>query len=205
MSCPPSYDYRPAAFDPGGQRCAAPTFVEHRSRLTEGEMFFRSKDQGPETNFLQLEISTDLFVYFEGVLVETFPATSGAGSITALRSEVSNPTTGSKYIEMPVVMFDVFDTRAAEDDTAFGGVTPFAKTYMRGGSGPPTDDAGLAVIRTGPARSIIILATTEAANGSPVDPPWFRRVQQWDGFHWITHANITQGECPYEGVSLYQA
>jgi hypothetical protein len=170
-------------------------------------MFFRSKDQGPETNQLELEIdASNLYVYFEGVLVETFPVTvGGEGSIAALRAAVHHPTTGSDYIEMPTLGFDIFDNRSTEDDTLFdftpGGVSMFAQTFLRGGSGPPTDDAGLAGIRTGPERSIIILATTEAADGSPITPPWFRRVQQWTGSDWVTYANLAQGACPYIGTS----
>lgn len=201
MSCDPTYSYRPT-FTPSNVKCNAPFFHEHRSRLTEAEMFFRSKDQGPETNYLQLEITGgDLNVYYYGTLVETFTAGSGAGSIAALRSVVSHPITGSKYIEMPVLMFDIFDPRATEDDTFTGGVTTFVLAYMRGGSGPPTDAAGLASIRTGPERSMIILATTEDLNGSPITPPWFRRVQQWSGSDWVTHANLVQGLCPEVGTS----
>lgn len=278
MSCAPTYSYRPT-FTPSGVKCVAPFFHEHRSRLFEGEMFFRSKDQGPETNFLELEIDlSNLYVYFENVLVETFPVTiNGEGSIADLRSLLthlhqaivavtpgaggtfsvvgdfttrfftgasfsvvgstgnnglyfvsssvfSGPntditvtgtipsavvdgqiSTGSHYIEMPALNFDIFDDRADEDDTLLdlddGGVSEFARTYMRGGSGPPTDDTSLAGIRTGPERSIIILATTEDSDGSPITPPWFRRVQQWTGSAWVTHANLVPNACPYVGVS----
>ncbi|TFH08279.1 MAG: hypothetical protein E4H14_06735 [Candidatus Thorarchaeota archaeon] len=141
-----------------------------------------------------------LSVYFEGVLVETFPASTGAGSIAALRSEVENPITGSNYIEMPVLSYDIFDPRTTEDDTMTGGLTPFSRTYMRGGAGPPTTDAALAGIRTGPERTLIILATTEDDQGNPVTPPWYTRVQQWNGAAWVTYSNIAVGNCPYEGT-----
>lgn len=197
MSCPPTYSYRPD-FTPSNTKCIAPFFHEHRSRLFEGEMYFRSKDQGPETNYLQLEITGgDLNVYFYGTLMETFPAGSGAGSIAALRAAVAS----SDYIEMPTLGFDIFDDRTSEDDTITGGVSPFTLDYMRGGSGPPTDASSLAAIRTGPERSLIILATTEADDGRPVTPPWFRRVQQWTGSDWVTYSNLAQGQCPYEGTS----
>jgi hypothetical protein len=238
-------------------------------------MFFRSKDQGPETNLLELAIDlSNLYVYFEGVLVETFPVTvSGEGSIAALRAQLVHMhfaivavaagaggtfsvagnftatfyagvpftvfgstgndgsytvassifslgntvitvtgtipsavadgqiSTGSHYIEMPVLNFDIFDNRVVEDDTLLdldpGGVTSFAQTFMRGGSGPPTDDTSLAGIRTGPDRSIIILATTEDSDGSPITPPWTRRVQQWTGAVWATYANLVPNACPY--------
>lgn len=209
MSCSPPYRYRPT-FTPSNIKCIAPSFVEHRSRLTVEQMFFRSKDQGTETNLLELEIdSSNLYVYFEGVLVETFPATLGFGGIAALRATISNPITGSDYIEMPVLGFDIFDLRSQEDDDAVdppldiiaGGLTSFSRRFLRGGSGAPIDDAGLTAIRTGPERSIIILASTENSNGRPITPPWFRRVQQWTGSAWVTYANLVANACPYVGVS----
>lgn len=200
MSCPPPYTYRPT-FTPSNVKCRAPFFHEHRSRLSSGEMFFRSKDQGPTTNLISLEIGATLAVRYDGTLVETFPAGSGLGSIAALRSAVSNVVTGSKYIEMPGPMFDIFDGRIMEDDTITGGVTTFAETYMHGGSGPPTTSAGLTGIRTGPDRSIIILATTEDTDGSPITPPWTRRVKQWTGSAWVAYANLVPKACPYVGSS----
>lgn len=200
MSCTPSYTYRPN-FTSGSNKCIAPWFVEHRSRLTEDQAFFRTIKQGPETNYVELWLTSSLLsVYFESVLVETFSASTGAGSIAALRSAVENPITGSNYIEMPTLGYDIFDPRSSEDDGPTGGLTPFSRTYMRGGSGPPTTDAGLAGIRTGPERSLIILATTENDQGSPITPPWYSRVQQWNGAAWVTYSNLVAGACPYEGT-----
>ena len=201
MTCSPPYSFRPDFTPSRTQKCIAPFFHEHRSRLFEDEMFFRSIDQGPETNQLELEIvGAGLNIYFYDTFVENFLTSSGTGSIALLRAAVSHPVTGSKYIEMPILGFDVFDKRLTEDDTATGGVTPFIRTFMKGGSGPPTDDAGLAGIRTGPERSLIILASTEILNGSPITPPWYRRVQQWNGYDWVTHSNLVQGICPLTGV-----
>ena len=272
MSCSPTYSYRPT-FTPG-ETCVAPFFAEHRSRLFEGEMFFRSKDQGPETSWLELEIDlSNLYVYFYGVLVETFPVTFDEGSIASLRAQVTHfhqpivavtpgvggiffvtgdyttrffpgapfsvidstgndgpytvtssifmfgnteitvtgtipnavadgeISTGSHYIEMPPLNFDVYDNRAQEDDTLLdftpGGVTTFARTHMRGGTGAPTDAVSLSGIRTGPERSIIILATTEDIEGNDVTPPWNRRVQQWTGSMWATYSNLVPNACPF--------
>jgi hypothetical protein len=201
MSCSPPYSFRPDFTPSRTKKCIAPFFHEHRSRLFEGNMFFRSINQGPQTNQLELEIvGAGLNVYFYGTLVDNFPTTSGLGSIALLRAAVNNPITGSKYIEMPVLGFDIFDNRSFEDDTATGGVTSFVLTHMIGGSGPPIDDAGLAGIRTGPERTLFILASTEDLNGSPITPPWDRRVQQWNGYDWVTHSNLVQGQCPYVGV-----
>jgi hypothetical protein len=181
-------------------------------------MFFRSKGQGPETNWLQLEVAfytlgthplnpllptgDYLVVYFYSTPVETFTVTvGGEGSIAALRALVAS----SQYIEMPTLNFDIFDPRTTEDDTLVdlspGGVTSFSLSYLRGGSGAPTDASGLAGIRTGPERTIIILATSENADGSPGTPPWHRRVRQWTGSQWVTYANLVQGACPYVGTS----
>ena len=196
MNCSPSYTYRPT-FTPSGVKCSAPGYEEHRSRLTESEMFFRSKDQGPETNYLQLEIdASNLYVYFYGTLVETFPATLGPGGIALLRTQVAT----SDYIEMPTLGYDIYDTRITEDDTLIG-VTSFPLTYMKGGSGPPTDASTLAGIRTGPERSLVILRTSEDDTGRPTTPPWYKRVLQWNGSEWITHSNLAQGQCPQEGTS----
>jgi hypothetical protein len=160
-------------------------------------MFFRSIHQGFEANQIELEIITTLKIYYTGVHVETFPVTLGPGGIALLRSAVN---AGSDYIRMFAPLFDIFDPRGTEDDTIIG-ATAFARTHMRGGSGPPTDDAGLNAIRTGPERAIIILATTEDDDGSPLTPPWTRRVQQWTGSDWVTFANLVPRACPYIGTS----
>lgn len=196
MSCEPAYTYRPT-FTPSNVKCVAPGFAEHRSRLTENQAFFRSKDQGPSTNNIELEITGGhLNVYFDNVLVEQYTAFVGAGGIASLRSAVA----GSKYIEMPVFGYDIFDFRSTEDDVTIG-LTAFARTHMKGGSGAPTDATGLAGIRTGPDRSIVIITTTEAADGSPVTPPYDHHVRQWNGYAWVSYSNLVPGACPYEGTS----
>lgn len=197
--CFPQYEYRPN-FTPSEIKCVAPWFVEHRARLTEGETFFRSIQQGPETNNIAIEIDgATCTIYYNDVIVETFPATLGPGGIDLLRTTISNPITGSKYIEMPILGFDIFDNRATEDDVLIG-LTSFIKTNLSGGTGGPRTLQELNKIRTGPDRTIILIATTEALNGSPTTPPPTRRVQQWDGSQWISYCNYFQGQCPGEGT-----
>ena len=196
-SCLPNYEYKPT-FSPSGISCIAPAFSEHRSRrIINGILFFRSVLQGPSTNLIEVELISGIFkVYYAGAVVETYLALSGAGGINDLRSKISI----SQYVEMPVLHFDIFDNRISENDNIFplpaGGLSSFSKQPLIGGSGGPTDNVGLNLIRTGPSRTIYILQTTEDATGRPIDPPASRKVQQWNGFNWVTYSNFVQGACP---------
>lgn len=216
-SCSPSYSYRPE-FKAGPPICTAPVYQEHRSRLhilkipylpmppnglLHG-LFFRSKDQSYTVNNISLEMtSSDLNVYFFGQLVEQYPT---SGGISSLRSRISGTSSTpydvpSNYIEMPTFLFDIYDiVRTIEDTTSFGGLFTFPVTKMIGGSGGPTDGSGLAGIRTGPDRSLIVIATTENLTGQPVTPPAEKRVRQWQGANWISYSNLIPRACPIEGT-----
>lgn len=221
--CPPPYDYRPD-FTASEVDCVAPSYNEHRSRLEIGHAFFRSINQSSSENNIALEIRDDilpgmktLYVrkYQEDhttlILEEVFnvssgsipPAPIGGGSpteevcspddITALAVVVNNPTTGSTLIEMTDLGDDIYDERTEVTEC----LPTFPETFMTGGNGGPTDGSGLASIRTGPERTLIIIRTTENANGSDnPDVPLVRKIQQWDGFSWIPYCNRQPGECP---------
>lgn len=194
MSCEPSFSYRPQNFVPGEAPCFLPAYHEHRARLTDGNTFFRTLVQSKDQNNISLALTlTTLEVWYKEQLEETFPATMGSGSIQALRNIVN---ASSKFIEMPLLGVDVFDTRTDEDDTLMGGLEPFPRTYMTGGDGGPTDGSSLAAIRTGPERSLIIIATTEDYNGNPVVKPYNQRIYQWSGASWIPYYNVFFGTCP---------
>lgn len=192
-SCLPSYNYEPV-FVSSSTTCQAPGYDEHRSRLTAGGGFFRSAAQGPDRNLIEAEFTAGVFrIYFNGSLVESYSQTSGVGSFAGLRSKLASST----YIEMPALGYDVYDTRIAEDDSLLGGgMSYFTRTSFTGGSGGPTDSTGLASIRTGPTRTIFVLRTTESDTGMSVDPPSYRKVQQWNGESWVTYSNTVPGNCP---------
>ena len=196
-SCLPNYSYKPT-FTPSSVSCVAPSYSEHRSRIIiGGQIFFRSKLQGPQVNLYEVEIVGSTFkVYYNGAVVETHSATLGPGGIAALRSSISS----SIHIEMPTLHYDIYDTRVAENDSSLplpaGGLIAFTKRPLVGGSGGPTDDAGLNLIRTGPSRTMYILQTTENVVGQSVDPPANLKVKQWNGFQWVTYSNYIQGSCP---------
>lgn len=195
--CAPLYEYRPSNFVAGNTKCIAPLYAEHRSRLTTGECFFRSKNQGPDENLISVECGVSTFtVYFDNQVVQTYNISTGIGGISALRVLITNDV--DSIIEMPALNYDVHDERATEDDVLIGLVS-FPKTSLTGGSGGPTTDAGLSAIRTGPERTIFILSSMESANGSDVTPPASKRIQQWNGTEWISYCNLTAGECPKEG------
>lgn len=211
--CAPQYDYRPSNFDAGAGECAAPVFPEQRSRLTAGGCFFRSIDQGPDENLISIECielpSPVVNVYIDNVLIRTYTVTLGYGGIADLRAQVnydiSHPPADPGVpipIEMLPINDDIFDERISpeEDDLSMKGLTPFVKQNLSGGSGGPTTCEGLESIRTGPERTIFILSTTEAYDGSPITPPGSKRVQQWNGEEWISYCNLAAGECPLEGV-----
>lgn len=208
--CSPSYEYRPTSFTAGDDKCSAPLYAEHRSRLFAGNTFFRSKDQGPDENLIAVEcVDTPIpvfNVYNDGVLVETYSVSIGtSGSIAALRVAVSANT--NSIIEMKELNVDIYDDREEELDAedienpgGTYGLQAFGILNLAGGTGGPTTDAGLAGIRTGPERSVFILSTTEDDTGRDVTPPPTKRVQQWNGEEWISYCNAVPGECPKEGT-----
>jgi hypothetical protein len=189
--CYPTYQYRPEAFAPSASSCQAPNFSERRSRLTTGGVFFRSINQGPQTNLLAVELASNTFrVYFNNVIVETYSSVvMGAGGIAALRARLAT----SEYIRMPAIGVDINDGRVVENDTILGGLNPIAKTSLVGGSGPPIDAPSIAAIRTGPSRTICVLQTSENNAGSPVG---VYQAIQWNGTKWINYSNEVQGSCP---------
>ena len=229
MTCQPSYSYRPDFIastpgSPSGNDCTAPQFVEHRSRLISGDAFFRSIDQSSSVNFISLEITEsggnktlDIRRYNSAsgspsvpvgspIESEQFTVVAGVGGspcipddIASLRSALEG-SPGSTLVEMTVpVGFDIFDPR--NDEVAC--LPLFNETLMGGGSGGPTDDAGLASIRTGPERTMFIIRSTEDDTGVNTAPPASRRVQQWDGTQWISYCNLVGGSpqpCPLEGT-----
>ena len=199
-SCLPNYTYTPT-FTPSGVACLAPGYSEHRSRRTVATsltpLFFRSKDQGPQTNDIAVElVGTSFKVYVSNVVVETYTAVLGAGGIANLRTKLA----ASTLIEMTPLHYDIYDTRLNEKDTALpipaGGLAGFAKVSLIGGTGGPRDSVGLASIRTGPSRSIYITQTIENAVGMDVDPPANQKVKQWNGEAWVSYSNYVQGSCP---------
>lgn len=173
---------------------------------------------------LPYDFEVTLNVYVLGVLQETFvvpqiivPQTPPdppvcTGGISALRAAVNDGITGSTIIEMPARGFDVYDQTPPYPIPPAGGglpnadpanncVTEFGPTNLTGGDGPPStsNQPYLDSLFTGTQRSVIIIATTERADGFSVDPSVLRRVQQWDGAQWIQYANIAQGSCPIDG------
>lgn len=210
-NCAPSYIYRPAAFIASSEQCSAPVYAEHRSRLTAGNAFFRSKLQGVSENDIAIECVTTpsnvCNVYVGGILVRAYPVTFTAGGIDALRVAFnSDPYPQEVPIEMPSLNYDVYDAREYEDteedinlNVPYTGLEPFTLSSLSGGSGGPTTPNGLATIRTGPERSVFIVSTTENANGVDVTPT-SQRIRQWDGSSWISYCNNIQGDCPGEGT-----
>lgn len=210
-SCAPSYNYRPIAFVASVDQCVAPVYAEHRSRLTAGNAFFRSKVQGLSENDISVECVTtpsqSFNIYVEGVLVRSYPVTFTAGGINGLRIAINaDPVPSEVPIEMPSLNYDVYDTREYEDteedinlNVPYTGLEPFVLSSLSGGSGGPTTPSGLAAIRTGPERSVFIISTTEDDKGVDVTPT-SQRIRQWDGTSWISYCNNVQGACPGEGT-----
>ena len=218
MSCQPSYGVgSPPQYKPNfveGPDCEAPQFPEHRSRKEVGDAFFRSINQSPSENTISLELTsgggnktltvrkydstkttildTETFVVTAGV--DTPPCT--VDEVGNLRSAVNHATTGSDYIEMTTLGYDIYDNRSTDDSC----LTTFAESFMTGGNGGPTDGSSLDAIRTGPERTMIIISSTEDDTGDDVEPPSSKRIQQWDGTQWISYCNDVQGACPLEGT-----
>lgn len=218
MSCSPSYSFRPTDRAAPAQS-AAPVYTEHRSRLFAGGTFFRSIEQGQDQNSISVEAivgPTDitLNVYVLAVLEETFVVPqifiiggppdflgSCSGGISALRAAVNDITTGSDIIEMTARGFDIFDFGTDPLDNC---LSSFVLVNMAGGAGPPSsaNQAFLDSVFTGTERTLVVIATTEAANGFPVTPGPDRRIRQWDGIQWIQYANLVQGSCPLDGAPV---
>lgn len=134
-------------------------------------------------------MSGSFYVYYNNVLQETYTFIN----IPDLETQVNST---SDYIEMPPLGYDIYDTRTSVSPFGFS----FGPDFLTGGSGGPTDGAGLAAIRTGPERSIILITTIEDATGAPTTPPANMRVQQWDGFLWLSYCNLIPGACPGNGT-----
>lgn len=203
LDCSPPYAYRPN-FIAGTLKSSAPLFNEHRSRLTAGGTFFRSnliissvEVQGEICNSISItstrvsngggSYTYTIAVNFQGNPVESYVVTqnelgSPACSNNPINIIRNNVNTNSNYISMPVRGTDAFDTGI--DDQCW---STFIETSMSGGAGGPTDGTSISSIRTGPERTVFILSSTEDSNGNDVNPPSSRRVQQWDGFSWITY------------------
>lgn len=212
MSCYPTYPYVPA-FTASGVSCFAPSYALHRSRLIvaslgmfDTPLFFRSKDQNNEANLIELELvgsPTNQFrVYYNGVLVKTYPVTFGTGAIANLRTQIQS-TDPNPYMEMPVLNDDIYDLRTVEDDgdgVLVPGLAPFVRSFMTGGVGAPSDASSLASIRTGPTRTVYIVQSREDGAGTDVFPAASERIQQWNGAMYISYCNNVQGACPGEGT-----
>lgn len=201
LDCSPQYSYRPAVTTSGQQ--TAPFFDEKRARLLTSGTFFRSKNAGAATNEIEIEIviagDVILNVYKDG-LQETFgPVTLDIGgspcspiSAPALRVLVNGI---SNLIEMPTVdqggvtvaAVPYFDSGI--DETCIFAIMP---TQLSGGDGPPSDDASLTTVHTGPDRTMVILSQTEIINNEHTDPgllvdPTSERVRQWNGMDWVDY------------------
>jgi len=203
MSCQPPYDYVPSVAP--AKNAHTPTFPEHRSRAFTGGTYFRSIEQGPRWNRISLEITDNiggnpndyqLTVRYDGVVVETYFITQiinmmdGTGDgIGKLRTA----TASSLYIEMYPRGSDV-----AFDNLGTDGIklTTFSETYMSGGNGAPEDGSNIASINTGQERTMITIVTTEDDDGTSINTPPQRRVQQWNGTVWVGYQNLVQGACP---------
>ena len=197
-SCLPNYLYDPV-FVPSSTDCVAPSFSEHRSRLTIAGLFFRSHEQGPHTNLLEVEyIGTTFNIYRNTMLVEGYtPINTGPGTISLLRGVLS----ASSFIEMPLFHADVNDSRTEEYDGVINilhptsGLQHFTRNFLTGGSGPPTDPVQLSNIRTGPTRTLCVIQTSENATGQSVQL-YSNRTRQWNGYQWVSYSNNTVGQCP---------
>lgn len=234
MSCAPTYSYRPT-FTASNVKCTAPGYPEHRARVTiPGEqtagifrtaLFFRSKGFGPDKNLISLELpstgtnANKVLVRSDGTIVEIYDPTLGVGGIGRLRALITANT--NSIIEMTTLNYDIYDTRADENDSGGSAAVPapvlptdppaadavpdhglsyFTEYYLVGGEGGPSTASGLAAVRTGPERSIVIIVTTEDHPGNTVDVPIDRKTRQWNGSTWISYSNTSPGSCPIEGT-----
>lgn len=213
-NCYPEYVYVPDfVVTPAGEvapDCIAPGYTENRARLFAGGTYFRSKLQGPSWNNTQVRVIDNLngtltcTVTHPSYPIETYIVTQTPGAlpgdpcspngIGSLRTAMNNnPTSILELYTRGIDMFDI----GGEDAPC---LSAFPFVSLSGGSGGPTDSAGLAGIRTGPTRSIIIIRTQEDINGYPITPPASKRVQQWNGTSWISYCNTIPGQCPGEGT-----
>lgn len=227
QDCRPSYvkagTYIPASLPI--EPATAPSFIEKRSRLLAGGTFFRSKYGSAASNLIEVEyetiiplISYKLNVYVEGILKESFgPASTNDDmrTLVNITGNIGSPASGpSEFIEMPLIDYNAV-SQAIIDATgdppyweAMGGspilhdgsITPFLRTVLTGGDGPPTDDNTLSTFYTGPERSIVIIQLTEIVNNDytdigtlddPISP--HQKVLQWNGASWIPY--IPNSDC----------
>lgn len=207
LNCEPPYAYRPT-FIPGSTPCAAPVFPEHRSRLFLGGTYFRSyliisavEVQSTACNDISLTITKDTSLYtltvkYQNVVVETYSVTQtesdGSPTCTGdaigeLRTDVN---TSSNYISLPERGDDTEYDETGEDNIC---LSEFTEISMSEGNGGPLDGSAIASIRTGPERTIFIVSTTEDLDGTDIDPPANKRVNQWDGSTWITY--VPNSDC----------
>lgn len=207
-SCEPLYPFRPA---PSSTPCIMPGFPEHRSRVFVTRIFVRSIDQGQHTNNISIELTNSdgtghFIVYIDNAISTQYTVTFGDNSIENLRTMINNDPTS--IIEMPVLNYDKYDTRIDEVDVVddlepdhtlpspTGGLYPFARISLTGGSGGPTTNEGIALINTGPYRTMFTITTTEDDTGRDTDPQPPNKVRQWDGGAWVEYNNYTPGICP---------
>jgi hypothetical protein len=181
LDCSPLYEYKPN-FTESYTSCEAPNYNETRSRLSAGGGFFRSVEYGDHTNYISLEvdqISSNITIYFNDVVVETYVVLFGPSGLADLRTKLSS----SEYVEMPTTDQNV-DYSSTEDDVNIG-LFGFAKISMSGGGGLPSTQAGRDLIRTGPERTVGIIQHRENSNGtlSRVGP----LVKQWNGVQWVEY------------------
>lgn len=188
-------------------------------------LFFRSKGFGPDKNLISVEIPSTgeyagkFVVRMDGDISKVYDPIIGVGGIGRLRTLITNNT--NSIIEMPTLAFDIYDTRTDENDSAGTAAVPapvlptdppaadavpdhglsyFTEYHLVGGEGGPSTASGLAAVRTGPERSIVIIVTTEDHPGNTVDVPIDRKTRQWNGSTWISYSNNSPGSCPIEGT-----
>ena len=205
---PPPYGFRPEFVPSRTNPSVANVTAEARSRLTAGDTFFRSIDQGEDRNDISLELGVSgpavgsqivaLDVRFDGSLIETINVSqtvnaSGdctAGGVGDLRTAVNASST---LVEMPARGFDINDGGA---DASSGCVSAFGDTSMTGATGPSADPAFIEAIRTGAERALVIISTREDSTGFPATPSQGDKVLQFDGTDFIPYSNLVPGQCP---------
>lgn len=218
-NCLPTYNYHPN-YVPSNVTCSIVTYNKHRSRVTILDpnyipqpplfgahgLFFRSVDQSLTVNDFAVEqTETQFRIYYQGSIVRTYPVSVGVGQIAVLRNlmEGNGPVpynVPDPYLEMPPFQFDIYDTIRTVEDDLFGGIFEYGVTALTGGDGPPNVNPDVIPVKTGPTRSMIIVATYEDIHGNSVTPPPEERVTQWDGTKWISYCNLIQGICPGDGT-----
>lgn len=193
-------------FIPSDEPCVIPTFVEKRGRLLKNGLFFRSLNQGTQSNSISVAVflggintagsivsqSITIKVYVDQAEVESFIAhqtksTTDVGTendhfhstgFVNIRQQINGIST---LIEMPARAFDVEDVVSVDPNNVVG----FEKTNLTGASGGPNDGSDIDSIRTGPEATLIGIKSTENETGQNVDPSLANRIKKWDGSNWI--------------------